>query len=197
MTRAFRLFLTVLSLSLFVGCGWQDIPRAKNDMDAKLAELNSQYKRRADLIPNLVSTVKGYAKHEEKVLTEVTEARAKATSMTIDPSRVTPEQLLEFQRSQGALSAALGRLLAISENYPNLKADVQFRDLAAQLEGTENRIAVARNRLIESINAFNNWVTVPPYSWTNFIFYRHGKAPQWDVSEDEKGKVEKAPAVGF
>jgi LemA protein len=188
----------LLSLTLILtGCGWQSIPRAKNGVEAGVAEVTNQYKRRSDLIPNLVETVKGYAKHEEGVLTEVTEARAKATSVTIDPSKVTPEQLLAFQKSQTALSQSLGRLLAVSENYPNLKADQNFRDLQAQLEGTENRITIARQRLIEAINIFNNEVSVPPTSWTNSIFYKFEKMPQWDVTPEEKDKVSQPPKVGF
>jgi LemA protein len=189
----------VLIMSLFVlsGCGWQSLPQSKNAVEASLAEITNQYKRRADLIPNLVNVVSGYAKHEEKVLTEVTEARAKATAITIDPSRVTPDQLLAFQRSQAGLSQALGRLLAVSENYPNLKADTQFRDLQAQLEGTENRITIARQRYIESIQNYNNLVTVPPTSWTNSLLYKFEKMPQWDVAAEEKSKVEKPPEVKF
>ena len=125
------------------------------------------------------------------------EARARATAVTIDPSKVTPEQLQKFQAAHGQLSQALGRLLAVSENYPNLKADTQFRDLQAQLEGTENRIAIARQRYIESIRDFNNLVTVPPTSWTNALMYHHAVMPQWDLGADEKTQVEKAPEVKF
>lgn len=179
------------------GCGIQSIPQAKNGVDAALAEINNQYKRRADLIPNLVEAVRGFAKQEQEVFTQVTEARAKATSVTIDPSKVTPQQLAQFQQAQGQLSQALGRLLMVSENYPQLKSDQNFRDLQAQLEGTENRITVARNRYIEAIKEFNNLVTVPPYSFTNMIFYRHEKMPQWEMSEEEKAKAEKPPEVKF
>lgn len=179
------------------GCGWQAIPQAKNQTEAALAEVTNQYKRRADLVPNLVNVVKGYATHEKQTLEAVTEARAKATAVQIDPSRTTPEDLAKFQAAQGELSQALGRLMAISENYPNLKADQNFRDLQAQLEGTENRITVARQRYIEAIREFNNLVTVPPTSWTNAILYRFEKMPQWDVADAEKEQVEKAPEVKF
>lgn len=191
--------LSVVALtSLFlVGCGMQSIPTAKNQTEAALAEVTNQYKRRADLIPNLVNVVKGYATHEKETLEGVINARAKATSITVDPSKVTPEQLREFQAAQGQLSQALGRLMVVSENYPNLKADTQFRDLQAQLEGTENRITVARQRHIESIRDFNNLVTVPPTSWTNSILYHHEKMPQWDLGAEEKAKAEKAPEVKF
>jgi LemA protein len=188
--------LTALTLGLS-SCGIQSIPQQKNEVDAAFAEITNQYKRRSDLIPNLVSTVKGYASHEKDTLTGVTEARAKATQLTVDASSLTPEKLENFRKVQGDLSMALGKLMSIAENYPQLKADTQFRDLQAQLEGTENRITVARNRYIETVKNFNNLVTVPPTSWTNAIMYHHDKLPQWDVSEAEKGQVEKAPEVKF
>jgi len=177
------------------GCGVQSIPRAKNDADAALAEITNQYKRRSDLIPNLVETVKGYAKQEQQTLTAVVEARAKATQMTIDPSKATPEQIEKFSQAQGQLSQALGRLLVVSEQYPDLKSNQNFRDLQAQLEGTENRIAIARQRYIESIRDFNNLVTVFPTNLTNSLIYHYEKMPQWggDVTEQEK----QAPKVNF
>ena len=184
----------VLMLS---SCGMQSIPTQKNEVEASFSEIQNQYKRRADLIPNLVGTVKGYAAHEKDTLTGVTEARAKATQLTVDASNLTPEKLQSFRKVQGELSMALGKLMSITENYPQLKADTQFRDLQAQLEGTENRITVARNRYIDSVKGFNNLVTVPPTSWTNSILYHHEKMPQWDVSESEKQVIEKAPEVKF
>jgi LemA protein len=190
-----RKFIFFLSALLLTGCGIQSIPQSKNQVEASLAEVTNQYKRRADLVPNLVNVVKGYAKHERETLESVVSARARATQMTIDPQNVSPEKLAEYSRAQGALSQALGRLLMLTENYPNLKADTQFRDLQAQLEGTENRITVARQRYIESIRDFNNLVTVPPTSWTNSLFYKYDKMPQWDVSESEKESVQKAPEV--
>lgn len=189
---------TVLLLAFTMGlsgCGIQSIPQSKNQTEASLAEVNNQYKRRMDLIPNLVNVVKGYAAHEKETLEGVVSARAKASQMTIDPSKVSAEKLVEFQQAQGQLSQALGRLMMLTENYPNLKADQNFRDLQAQLEGTENRITVARQRYIESIKEFNNLVTVPPTSWTNSLFYHHEKMPQWDLPADEKEKAEKAPEV--
>lgn len=191
------LILVMMLMPFLAGCGIQSLPQAKNATEAALAEVNNQYKRRADLIPNLVNVVKGYAKHEEATLTAVTEARAKATAMQIDPSKVTPEQLLKFQQAQAGLSQALGRLIVVSEQYPQLKADQNFRDLQAQLEGTENRITIARQRYIESINGFNNLVTVPPTSWTNAIMYHFEKMPQWDMNPEEKAAAEKAPDVKF
>lgn len=190
--------LLVLAAALALSsCGVQSIPQQKNEVEASLSEVTNQYKRRTDLIPNLVGTVKGYASHEKETLEGVVNARAKATQMTIDPTKVSAEKLAEFQKAQGELSTALGRLMMITENYPQLKADANFRDLQAQLEGTENRITVARNRYIESIKIFNNLVTVPPTSWTNAIFYKNDKMPQWDIAAAEKEQIEKAPEVKF
>lgn len=191
------IFMVLFSIPFLVGCGIQSLPQGKNSTEAALAEVNNQYKRRADLIPNLVNVVKGYAKHEQETLTAVTEARAKATATQIDPSKVSPEQLAKFQEAQSGLSQALGRLMVVTEKYPDLKADQNFRDLQAQLEGTENRITIARQRYIESIKQFNNLVTVPPTSWTNSIMYHFEKMPQWDMTPDEKAQAEKAPEVKF
>ena len=182
---------------LLSACGIQSIPQSKNNVEASLAEITNQYKRRADLIPNLVNTVKGYAKHERETLDAVVSARARATQITIDPSKVSAEKLAEFQAAQGQLSQALGKLLMLRENYPNLKADRSFLDLQAQLEGTENRITVARQRYIKSIEGFNNLVTVPPTSWTNSLIYKHEKMPQWDVDAKEKEVIENKPDVQF
>ena len=195
--KSMFLFLTtsILSIALLSGCGVQSLPENKNQVEASMAEVTNQYKRRSDLIPNLVETVKGYAKHEESTLEGVISARAKATSVTIDPSKVTPDQLQKFQAAQGGLSQALGRLMVVSEKYPELKADQNFRDLQSQLEGTENRITVARKRYIDSINEFNNLVSVPPTSFTNSLFYHFEKLPQWgaEVTAEEK----QAPKVKF
>lgn len=189
-------FFVTLSLSLLLsGCGIQSIPQNKNNVEAAMAEITNQYKRRADLIPNLVNVVKGYAKHEKETLEGVIEARAKATQITVDPTKLDAKKIQEFQAAQGQLSTALGKLMMITENYPNLKADANFRDLQAQLEGTENRITVARQRYIEAIKLFNNEVTVPPTSWTNSLFYHFEKMPQWDLEAAEKQKVEQPPEV--
>lgn len=196
-----RSSLKVLMIGLvfvpLVGCGIQAIPRSENDVDAAAAEVSNQYKRRTDLVPNLVNTVKGYAAHEKDTLEGVTEARAKATSMNIDPSKATPEQVAAFTQAQGQLSQALGKLMVVSERYPNLKADANFRDLQAQIEGTENRITVSRNRLIGSIRDFNNLITVFPTNITNAIFFHKAKKAQWDVSPEEKSAIEKPPEVKF
>ena len=191
-----------LCIGLFVvtalaGCGVQSIPRAMNQVEATVAEVTNQYKRRADLIPNLVSTVKGYAGHERETLEAVINARANATRTTIDPSNSSPEQIQQFQQAQGGLSQALGRLMVVAERYPDLKADRNFRELQAQLEGTENRITVARQRHIEAIKHFNDLVTVPPSSWTNSLLYHHEKMAQWALEAAEQQAVEKAPEVTF
>lgn len=191
------LLLSVIAVLFLTSCGIQSIPTQKNEVEAALAEITNQYKRRADLVPNLVSVVSGYAKHEKETLTGVTEARAKATQLTVDPKNLTPEKLESFRKAQGELSAALGKLMAISENYPQLKADTGFRDLQAQLEGTENRITVARNRYIETIKIFNNLIMVIPTSWTNSLMFHFKEMPQWDVAAEEKAKNEKAPEVKF
>ncbi|MCP4913333.1 MAG: LemA family protein [Oligoflexia bacterium] len=176
-------------------CGIQSIPTAKNEIEAKWAEVQNMYQRRMDLIPNLVETVKGYASHEKETLSAVIQARANATSIKVNPNDLNAESLKKFQSAQGQLSQALGRLMVVSERYPDLKANQNFKDLQVQLEGTENRIAVARNRYIESIKVFNNLVTVPPTSWVNSLFYKHEKAPQFQVDNLEEAK--KAPKVKF
>jgi len=194
------MYSKIIVLAICLGlssCGIQSIPQAKNETDATLAEVTNQYKRRADLIPNLVAVVQGYASHEKDTLTQVVEARAKATSINLDPSQATPEQIKAYQNAQGSLSQALGRLMVVSENYPQLKADRNFSELQSQLEGTENRITVARNRHIEAIKSFNNIVTVPPTSWTNSLFYHHAPMPQWTVSEAEAQAIQSAPKVDF
>ena len=192
-----RILLSLAAIAALSGCGVQSIPISRNAVDASLAEVTNQYKRRSDLIPNLVQVVKGYASHENKTLIGVTEARAKATAVTVDPSHATPEQLAAYSQAQGQLSQALGRLLAVSENYPNLKANENFRDLQGQLEGTENRISVARERYIAAINDFNNQISVFPSSVSNSLFFHYQKLPQWDLDPAEKAAAEKAPEVKF
>lgn len=188
--------LVLLAFAL-TSCGLQSIPQAKNGVDAALAEITNQYKRRADLIPNLVQVVQGYAKHEQGTFTAVTEARAKASSIQVDASSMSPEKLKEYMAAQGQLSAALGRLMVVSEQYPDLKANTNFRDLQVQLEGTENRVTIARQRYIETIRVFNDLITVPPTSFTNSLIYHHQKMPQWSVDEAEQKAIETAPKVEF
>ena len=193
-----RSFLTLIAFAgILGGCCLQSIPKAKNSVDAALAETTNQYKRRSDLIPNLVNIVKGYAEHEKDTLTAVIEARAKATQINVDAGSIAPEKLQQYIQAQGQLSQALGKLMVVSERYPDLKANQNFRDLSAQLEGTENRITVARQRYIESIKVFNDLITVPPSSFTNSLIYHHEKMPQWTVSDAEKQVIEQAPKVEF
>jgi LemA protein len=197
MRRLTRLLPILATIFLVSGCGIQAIPQAKNDVEAKTANLTNEYKRRADLVPQLIGAVKGNAAHEKGTLQAVVEARAKATSITLDPSHASPEQLKAYQNAQGGLSQALGRLMMVTENYPNLKANDAFRDLQSQLEGTENRIKIARQDLIVSIQGFNNLVTVFPTNLTNSWMYHYEKMAQWDVDEAEKKADEKAPEVKF
>jgi LemA protein len=146
-----RIFALLMVLSL-TGCGYNQFQSLDEEAKASWSEVLNQYQRRADLVPNLVSVVKGYAAHEKEVLTEVADARAKVGSIQVTPEVLNdPEAFAKFQAAQGQLTSALSRLLAVSENYPNLKADQGFRDLQAQLEGTENRVTVARNRYIQTV----------------------------------------------
>lgn len=192
LNRFLPLLFTTLLLS---SCGMQSIPTANNQVEASWAEVQNQYKRRADLIPNLVEVVKGYAKHEQETLTQVVEARAKATAVNVNADQLTEATMQKFQQAQAGLSSALSKLMVVVEKYPELKANENFRDLQSQLEGTENRITVARNRYIESIKEFNNLVTVPPTSWYNGIFLHLTKKPQFQVENLEE--VQKAPSVKF
>ena len=186
--------LVLLLATVLGGCGVQSIPQSKNAVDAAWAEVQNQYQRRADLVPNLVEVVKGYAGHEKETLTAVIEARAKATQVTVSPDNLNPETMRQFEQAQGALSQTLGRLMVVAERYPELKANENFRDLQVQLEGTENRIAIARRRYIEAVQGFNNLITVPPTSFTNSIFYREQPKPQFQATTPG---AEKAPEVKF
>lgn len=197
LTNVFKVLPLLLFSFVLTSCGLQSIPQAKNAVDASLAEVTNQYKRRSDLIPNLVNVVKGYATHEKETLTAVTEARAKATAINVDAGSADPKKVQEYIQAQGELSQALGRLMVVSERYPDLKANENFKDLQAQLEGTENRITVARQRYIESIRVFNDQISVPPTSFTNSLVYHYEKMPQWTVSDSEKQQIEQAPKVEF
>ena len=165
---------------------------AEEEVESAWSQVENQYQRRADLVPNLVATVKGYAAHEQETLEGVIEARAKATQVTIDPAKATPEQLAAFQAAQGELSQALGRLLAVAENYPDLKANENFRDLQAQLEGTENRITVARQLFNESARNYNTKIRRFP---NNILAGICGfeKKPYFEAEEG----AAKAPKVEF
>jgi LemA protein len=177
------------------GCGYNAIQSQDEAVQAGWADVVNQYKRRADLIPNLVSTVKGYAEHEQDVLTKVAEARSKASSITMDASLLQDEAAFKrFQEAQGAVSGALSRLLAVAENYPQLKADANFRDLQAQLEGTENRITVARTRYIDSVRTYNTTVRSFPSNLTAKIFGAKVK-PNFTVENERE--IAEAPKVAF
>jgi len=188
-------YAILLSSLLLSGCGMQSIPTALNEVEAAWSEVLNQYKRRSDLIPNLVNIVKGSAAHEKETLTAVVEARAKATQTQISADQLTPETMSKFSQAQSGLGSALSRLMVVVERYPDLKANQNFRDLQVQLEGTENRITVARNRYIQSIKEFNNLVTVPPTSWFNAIFLNHEKKPQFTV--ENEAAVKQAPQINF
>ncbi|OFX26396.1 MAG: LemA family protein [Anaeromyxobacter sp. RBG_16_69_14] len=176
------------------GCGVRSIPQGENSVSAALGEVQNQYQRRADLVPNLVETVKGYATHERETLEGVIAARAKATQVQLNVNELTPENLKKFEAAQTGLRSALGRLMAVAENYPQLKANENFRDLQVQLEGTENRIAVARRRYIDAVQEFNNLVTVPPTSWTNSMLYKKQPKAQFTATTPN---AEQAPKVKF
>jgi LemA protein len=191
-----RSFLLLVLLSLTVSaCGYNVIPTLEEQAKARWSDVQNQYQRRADLIPNLVATVQGYAKQEKDVLTAVIEARAKATSVKIDASQLTdPEKLKQFQDAQNQLSGALGRLLAISENYPDLKSNQNFLALQSQLEGTENRIAVARRDYIDAVRAYNTELrTFPSILWAMTVF--RGNKPMAEFAATEGAQT--PPAVKF
>ena len=193
-TTIHRAALPVLAALALSACGYQSIPRSENAVAAAWGEVENQYQRRADLVPNLVETVKGYAAHEKETLEAVVAARAQATQVKLSVDQLTPENMKKFEAAQGQLRSALGRLLAVSENYPQLKANENFRDLQAQLEGTENRIAIARRRYIEAVRGFNDLVTVPPTSWTNSLVYHKQPKAQFTATTENASQ---APAVKF
>ncbi len=189
-----KLALVALVLSL-TGCGYNAFQSLDEESKASWSEVLNQYQRRADLVPNLVATVKGYAEHEEKVLTEVADARSKVGSMQVTKEVLNdPEAFAKFQAAQGQLTSALSRLMAVAENYPNLKADQGFRDLQAQLEGTENRVTVARNRFIETVKDYNVAVRSFPNNLTAMMFGYKAK-PSFTI-ENEKA-ISTAPKVEF
>jgi LemA protein len=182
--------VVVLIAAIIVG-GYNGLVGQRESVNKTFANLQSQYQRRADLVPNLVNTVKGAANFEQETLTDVVEARAKATGITIDPSNATPEQLAKYQQSQGELSQALGRLLAVTENYPELKAVQGFQDLQVQLEGTENRISVARNDFNEVASGYNSRIQTFPTNITGIFGF-----DKFTYFEADDG-AEDAPDVNF
>ena len=185
---------TLLGLSV-ASCGYNTIPTLDENAKAKWAEVQAQYQRRADLIPNLVATVQGYAKQEKDVLTQVTEARAKATQIKVDASSLTdPDKIKQFQDAQAQLSGALGRLLAVSEAYPDLKSNANFLALQSQLEGTENRINVARRDYIEAARDFNLALrTFPTLLWAKTFFSSEKPLAEFNASD----AAQSAPQVKF
>ncbi len=187
--------LLVIVGVLFSGCMINNVPTYDEEVKAAWAQVENQYKRRADLIPNLIATVKGYAKHEKDVLTEVTKARSKVANMTIPKDILTnPEAFRKFQKMQQKLSGALARLLAVSERYPDLKADKNFLALQSQLEGTENRIAVARRDYIEAVKRYNLELRTIPNKWIAHLLYPEAKPKQVFTITKEEAKV---PKVDF
>jgi len=188
--------MAILAIGLTLSaCGYNTIPTLEEQAKARWAEVQNQYQRRADLIPNLVATVQGYAAQEKNVLTAVIEARAKATQIKVDASQLTdPEKLKAFQDAQNQLSGAIGRLLAVSENYPDLKSNANFLALQSQLEGTENRISVARRDYIEAVRAYNTALrTFPTVIWAKTAF--SGNKPMAEFTATEG--AERPPQVKF
>jgi LemA protein len=194
MNRMFSL-LTLFSALMLSGCGYNTIQSNDEDVKAAWAEVLNQYQRRADLVPNLVNVVKAEANFEQETLTQVVEARSKATSIQATPELINdPEAFNKFQQAQGELSGALSRLLVVTENYPNLKANQGFRDLQTQLEGTENRITVARNRYIKSVQEYNVTVRSFPNNLTAMVMGYEVK-PSFTV--ENEAAISKPPTVDF
>ncbi|HLS55464.1 MAG TPA: LemA family protein [Zeimonas sp.] len=191
--RRIIVVLGALALSLGLsGCGYNQIQSLDEATKSSWSEVVNQYQRRADLIPNLVNTVKGFADQEREVLTAVTEARSRVGQIKVDPTN--PESLKQFEQAQASMGSALSRLLVVAENYPQLKSDANFRDLQAQLEGTENRIAVARKRFIDSVQQYNVLVRQFPVNLTAMVF-GYSTKPQFTV--ENEAAVAKPPAVNF
>ncbi|MBP3713773.1 MAG: LemA family protein [Phocaeicola sp.] len=187
------IIIVLLAVLALWGVGqYNGLVKQQESVNTGWSNVENQYQRRADLIPNLVETVKGYAAHERETFEAVVEARSKATSIKVDPENLTPEQLKEFQDAQGAVGSALGRLIAIAENYPDLKANENFKELQAQLEGTENRIAVARRDFNEAAKGYNTKLRSFP---TNIIagFFNFDARPYFEAAEGS----DKAPQVKF
>lgn len=191
-----KIVLSIIALFavpiIFSSCGYNSMVQLDEDVKTKWNQVETQYQRRSDLIPNLVSTVKGAAKFEQSTLTAVVEARAKASQITVDPNKLTAENIEKFQAAQGQVGQALSRLMVLTENYPELKATQQFSDLSAQLEGTENRIAVARKDFNESVQVYNTKVRSFPNNLTAGMF---GFAPKTGFKAE--AGAEKAPTVAF
>ena len=193
--RTLRWIVLACAALVLSGCGYNEIQSKDEQVKAAWSEVLNQYQRRADLIPNLVATVQGYAQQEKDVLLGVTQARARATSINLTPEALNdPKAMQQFAQAQGQLSSALGRLIAVAENYPQLKSDQNFRDLQAQLEGTENRIATARNRFIKATQDYNVYIRQFPQNLTAMMFGYKQKASF--TVEDEKA-IATPPKVDF
>jgi LemA protein len=195
MWKALTGLVAAVAVTLLSGCGYNTIQAQDEDVKAAWSEVVNQYQRRADLIPNLVNTVKGFAAQEKDVLLGVTDARARVGSIQATPELVNdPAALDRFVRAQGEVSSALSRLLVVAENYPQLKSDQNFRDLQAQLEGTENRITVARNRYIKSVQTYNTHIRQFPVNLTAMVFSYKEKA---SFTVENEAAVAKPPVVDF
>lgn len=196
MWRRVRVWLAVMAMTGFLtGCGYNTIQSQDEEVKAAWSEVVNQYQRRADLIPNLVNTVKGYAEQEKEILIGVTEARSKVGGIQATPELVNdPAALDRFMKAQGEMTSALSRLLVVAENYPQLKSDQNFRDLQAQLEGTENRITVARNRYIKSVQTYNTHIRQFPVNLTAMVFSYKEKA---NFTVENEAAIAKPPTVDF
>jgi LemA protein len=193
--RLFRALILLLVVGVLSGCGYNAMQRQDEAVKASWSEVLNQYQRRADLVPNLVNTVKGYAQHEEKVFVEVTNARAKVGSLQVNADSLNdPQKLQQFQAAQGELGSALSRLMVVSENYPQLKADGLFQNLQAQLEGTENRVTVARNRYVQAVQQYNEMIRTFPNNLTAKMF---GYKVKPNFSVDNEKAISTAPTVDF
>jgi len=187
-----RIVILMIIAALLSGCGYNQIQQKDESVKAAWSQVLNVYKRRADLVPNLVATVKGYASHEERVFTEVTNARAKVGSININADD--PASLAQFQQAQGELQSAIGRLLVVSENYPQLKADQNFLQLQAQLEGTENRITVERQRYIQAVQDYNTYIRQFPVNLTAMMF---GYKPKPNFTVENEAQIQQPPTVDF
>jgi LemA protein len=193
--KLLRLLVLLLLAFSLTGCGYNATQKQDEAVKAAWSEVLNQYQRRADLVPNLVNTVKGYAQHEEKVFVEVTQARAKVGSLQINADSLDdPQKIQQFQAAQGELGSALSRLMVVSENYPELKANGLFQNLQAQLEGTENRVTVARNRYVQAVQQYNGMIRTFPNNLTAKMF---GYKVKPNFSVDNEKAISTAPTVDF
>ncbi len=195
-SKSLLIIIVLLIIGAFIFFkDYNNIQNQDEAVAASWSEVVNQYKRRADLVPNLVNTVKGYASHEKDVLTQVTDARAKVGSVQINADQLSdPALFSKFQQAQSELSSALSRLIAVSENYPDLKANTLYQDLMSQLEGTENRITVARGRYIQTVQIFNSYIRKLPTKWVADII---GQQPKQQFTVENEQQISNAPSVNF